>query len=70
MLLVEGARDFRVPEGQAMQLFSALQRLGVKSKLLYFPDEGHWVLKPQNSQLWYKTVLGWLDQYVRQVGKQ
>ena len=65
MLLVEGARDFRVPEGQAMQLFSALQRLGVRSKLLYFPDEGHWVLKPQNSQLWYKTVLGWLDQYVK-----
>src|ERR1019366_5847878 len=65
MLLIEGARDFRIPEGQAMQLFSALQRLGVKSKLLYFPDEGHWVLKPQNSQLWYKTVLGWLDQYVK-----
>ena len=65
MLLVEGARDFRVPEGQAMQLFSALQRRGVPSKLLYFPDEGHWVLKPANSQLWYKTVLGWLDQYVK-----
>jgi dipeptidyl aminopeptidase/acylaminoacyl peptidase len=63
MLLVQGARDFRVPEGQAMQLFTALQRRGVPSKLLYFPDEGHWVLKPQNSQLWYKTVLEWLDQY-------
>jgi dipeptidyl aminopeptidase/acylaminoacyl peptidase len=65
MLLVEGAKDFRVPEGQAMQLFSALQRRGIKSKLLYFPDEGHWVLKPQNSQLWYKTVLGWLDEHVK-----
>jgi dipeptidyl aminopeptidase/acylaminoacyl peptidase len=65
MLLVEGARDYRVPEGQAMQLFSDLQRRGVPSKLLYFPDEGHWVLKPQNSQLWYKTVLGWLDQWVK-----
>jgi dipeptidyl aminopeptidase/acylaminoacyl peptidase len=65
MLLVEGAKDFRVPEGQAMQLFSALQRRGVPSKLLYFPDEGHWVLKPQNSQLWHKTVLAWLDEHVK-----
>ena len=65
MLIVEGALDFRVPEGQAMQLFTALQRRGVPSRLLYFPDEGHWVLKPQNSQLWYKTVLGWLDQYLK-----
>ena len=65
MLVVEGAGDFRVPDGQAFQLFSALQRRGVPSRLLYFPDEGHWVLKPQNSQLWYKTVLGWLDQYLK-----
>jgi dipeptidyl aminopeptidase/acylaminoacyl peptidase len=65
MLIVEGALDFRVPEGQAMQLFTALQRRGVPSRLLYFPDEGHWVLKPQNSQLWYKTVLEWLDRYVK-----
>ena len=65
MLLVEGAKDFRVPEGQAFQLFSALQRRGIKSKLLYFPDEGHWVLKPQNSQLWHKTVLEWLDEHVK-----
>jgi len=65
MLLVEGALDFRVPEGQAFQLFTALQRRAVPSKLLYFPDECHWVLKPQNSQLWYKTVLGWLDGYLR-----
>ncbi len=65
MLLVEGARDFRVPEGQAFQLFSALQRRGIESKLLYFPDEGHWVLKPQNSQLWYQTVLDWLDAHSR-----
>jgi len=64
-LLVEGAKDFRVPEGQAFQHFSALQRRGIQSKLLYFPDEGHWVLKPQNSQLWYKTVLGWLDEHVK-----
>jgi len=65
MLLVEGELDFRVPTGQALQLFTALQRRGVPSKLLYFPDEGHWVNKPMNSQLWYKTVLGWLDEYLK-----
>ena len=65
MLLVQGARDFRVPDGQAFQLFSVLQRRGVPSRLLYFPDEGHWVLKPQDSRLWYQTVLGWLDQHLQ-----
>ncbi len=65
MLFVEGELDFRVPTGQVLQIFTALQRRGVPSKLLYFPDEGHWVLKPQNSQLWYKTVLTWLDQYLK-----
>jgi len=65
MLLVQGALDFRVPDGQAIQLFTSLQRRGVPSRLLYFPDEGHWVLKPQNSQLWYRTVLEWLDKYVK-----
>jgi dipeptidyl aminopeptidase/acylaminoacyl peptidase len=66
MLVIEGGRDYRVPEGQAFQLFTSLQRLGVPSRLLYFPDESHWVLKPQNSQLWYKSVLGWLGQYLKQ----
>jgi dipeptidyl aminopeptidase/acylaminoacyl peptidase len=65
MLIVEGELDFRVPNGQAFQIFTALQRRGVPSKLVYFPDEGHWVLKPQNSGLWYKTVLGWLDEYLK-----
>ena len=65
MLIIQGELDFRVPTGQAFQLFAALQRQGVPSRLLFFPDEGHWVLKPQNSQLWYKTVLGWLDQYLK-----
>ena len=65
MLVVEGELDYRVPVGQAFQLFTALQRRGVPSRLLYFPDEGHWVNKPQNSRLWYKTVLGWLDQYLK-----
>jgi dipeptidyl aminopeptidase/acylaminoacyl peptidase len=64
MLVVEGGLDFRVPQGQAFQIFTMLQRRGIPSRLLYFPDEGHWVLKPQNSRLWYQTVLGWLDRYL------
>jgi len=64
-LVVQGELDFRVPVDQGLQLFTALQRRGVPSKLLYFPDEGHWVLKPQNSKLWYQTVRDWLDQWIR-----
>ena len=64
-LVVHGELDYRVPVGEGLQLFSTLQRKGVPSKLLYFPDEGHWVLKPQNSELWYKTVLDWLDQWLK-----
>jgi dipeptidyl aminopeptidase/acylaminoacyl peptidase len=64
-LVVAGERDYRVPYTQSLELFSALQRQGVPSKLLIFPDEGHWVLKPQNSQLWYKTFLDWLAMYVK-----
>ena len=64
MLVVEGEQDFRIPTGQALQLFTALQRRSIPSKLLYFPNECHWVLKPQDSQLWYKTVLGWLNHYL------
>ncbi|MDX2034750.1 MAG: S9 family peptidase [Blastocatellia bacterium] len=64
-LVVHGELDYRVPVGEGIQLFSTLQRRGVPSKLLYYPDEGHWVLKPQNSELWYKTVLGWFDQWLK-----
>jgi dipeptidyl aminopeptidase/acylaminoacyl peptidase len=66
-LVVQGELDFRVPVDQGLQLFTVLQRKGIPSKLLYFPDEGHWVLKPQNSKLWYATVLDWLDQWVKPV---
>jgi len=64
-LVVAGERDYRVPYTQSLEFFTALQRQGVASKLLIFPDEGHWVLKPQNSQLWYKTFLDWLATYVK-----
>jgi dipeptidyl aminopeptidase/acylaminoacyl peptidase len=64
-LVIHGEQDFRVPYEQGLQLFTALQLQKVPSKLLLFPDEGHWVLKPQNSVLWYKTVIDWLDSWVK-----
>jgi dipeptidyl aminopeptidase/acylaminoacyl peptidase len=64
-LVVAGEQDYRVPYTQSLEFFTALQRQGVPSKLLIFPDEGHWVLKPQNSQLWYKALLDWLAAYVK-----
>ncbi|MEA2164371.1 MAG: hypothetical protein QOK37_2498 [Thermoanaerobaculia bacterium] len=64
-LVVHGELDYRVPVSQGFELFTALQRRGVPSKMLYFPDEGHWVLKPQNSKLWYQTVGDWLDQWAK-----
>ena len=65
-LVTHGELDYRVPIGEGFQLFTYLQKQNVPSKLLYFPDEGHWILKPQNSALWYNTVLGWFDQYLKQ----
>lgn len=65
MLVIHGELDYRVPVGEGFQLFTTLQRQKVPSKMLYFPDEGHWVMKPKNSELWYKTFLGWLDQYLK-----
>jgi dipeptidyl aminopeptidase/acylaminoacyl peptidase len=62
MLVVHGQQDFRVDVSEGFQVFTALQRQGVKSKMLYFPDEGHWVTKPANAELWYKTVLDWIDE--------
>lgn len=59
-LVVHGEHDYRVPYTQGLQLFTALQRQGVESKLLFFPDENHFVQKPQNARLWWRTVLGWL----------
>ena len=64
-LVVHSQLDYRLDVSQAFELFTALQRQNVPSKMLYFPDEGHWVLKPQNSQLWYKTVNDWVDQYTK-----
>ena len=62
-LVVHGQLDYRLDVSQGFALFTTLQRLKVPSKMLYFPDEGHWVLKPQNSQLWNKTVNDWVDEW-------
>jgi dipeptidyl aminopeptidase/acylaminoacyl peptidase len=64
-LIIHNELDFRVPIGQGMSLFTTLQRRGIPSKLLCFPDEGHWVLKPQNSELWHKTIFDWLAEYLK-----
>ena len=63
-LVIHGQKDYRLDVSEGFQLFTTLQRLGVPSKMLYFHDEGHWVQKPQNSQLWYKTVNDWVDQWI------
>ncbi len=62
-LVIHSQLDYRLDVSEGFQLFTTLQRQNIPSKMLYFPDEGHWVLKPQNSQLWYKTVNEWVDQY-------
>ena len=64
-LVVHGQKDYRLDVSEGLQLFTTLQEMKVPSKMLYFPDEGHWVLKPQNSQLWYKTVNDWVDQWTK-----
>jgi dipeptidyl aminopeptidase/acylaminoacyl peptidase len=64
MLVIHGERDHRVPIGEALRLWTDLTRFGVDAKLLYFPDENHWILTPQHARVWYRTVLAFLDQHV------
>jgi dipeptidyl aminopeptidase/acylaminoacyl peptidase len=63
-LVIHGELDYRVPVTEGLQLFTALKRQGVESQLLYYPDEGHWVLKPKNSKLWNETVMAWLEKHL------
>ena len=65
MLVIHGELDYRVPVSEAFQLYNTLQLRGIPSELLYFPDEFHFILKPQNSKLWYETVLGWCERWTR-----
>ena len=68
-LVVHGGKDYRVVETGGFATFTALQRKGIPSRFLYFPDENHWVLKPQNSVLWHDTVLDWIDRWTKRGGK-
>lgn len=65
MLVIHGEKDFRIPYTQGIAAFTALQRRGIPSRFLVFPDENHWVLKPKNSMQWYGEVLGWLGTYTK-----
>ncbi len=65
MLVIHGALDYRVPYSQGLATFTALQRRGIESRFLFFPDENHWILKPANSLQWHDEVLGWLHQHLK-----
>ena len=65
-LVITGEKDFRIPYTQGLAAFTALQRRDIPSRLVVFPDENHWVLKPKNSRQWYREVIGWMDQWTRQ----
>ena len=69
MLVVHGGKDFRVPLSQGMAAFTAAQRKGVPSRFLYYPDENHWVLKPQNSVAWYANVEAWMRRWLKAPAK-
>ena len=69
MLVIHGTRDYRIPYAQSLSAFTALQRKGIPSRLLMFPDENHWVLKPNNSIRWHHEVQKWLDQWIGKSGE-
>ena len=64
MLVIHGERDYRVPVTQGLECYGVLKAKGVPARLVYFPDENHWVLKPRNSILWYREVLAWLERWI------
>jgi dipeptidyl aminopeptidase/acylaminoacyl peptidase len=64
-LVIHGEKDYRIPYSQSLATFTALQQQKVESKLLVFPDENHWVLKPQNSIQWHRTVFDWLGKHLK-----
>jgi dipeptidyl aminopeptidase/acylaminoacyl peptidase len=62
-LVIHGALDYRVPDAQGLAYYNTLKARGVDARLVWFPDENHWILKPRNSRLWYQEFFGWLDQH-------
>jgi dipeptidyl aminopeptidase/acylaminoacyl peptidase len=69
-LVIHGLLDYRVPDAQGLAYYNALKSLGVPSRLVFFPDENHWILKPQNSRLWYREFEKWLGRWVEVGGKK
>jgi dipeptidyl aminopeptidase/acylaminoacyl peptidase len=69
MLIIHNDNDFRCPIGQGHELFTTLKRLKVPARMINFPDEGHWVLKPKNSEYWHKEVFAWLEKHVPPGGR-
>jgi dipeptidyl aminopeptidase/acylaminoacyl peptidase len=68
-LVIHGLLDYRVPDSQGLAYYNTLKAKGVDSRLVFFPDENHWILKPQNSRLWYREFFAWLGRYVETGGK-
>jgi dipeptidyl aminopeptidase/acylaminoacyl peptidase len=65
IMIITGANDFRIPYTESLQAFNVAQLRGIPCKLLFFPDESHWVMKPQNSILWQREFFGWLDKWLK-----
>jgi len=63
-LVIHGALDYRVPVGQGLELYGLLKAKGVEARLVHYPDENHWILRPANSLHWYREVVAWLDRYL------
>jgi dipeptidyl aminopeptidase/acylaminoacyl peptidase len=63
-LVIHGEKDYRVPVTQGLAYFNTLRQKGVPTRLVYFPDENHWILKPNNSLVWHKEVFAWLEKYI------
>ena len=63
-LILHGASNYRLPDQQGLAYYSTLKSLGVPARLVFFPDENHWILKPQNSRLWFSEYFAWLKRYV------
>jgi dipeptidyl aminopeptidase/acylaminoacyl peptidase len=69
-LIIHGELDYRVPITGSEQMFTALQRLGVPSKMIRFPNENHWILKPHNQRFWYASILDWFEQWLQRDGSE
>ena len=64
-MVVHGGKDYRIPDTQAFELFTALQKMGVESRFVYFPEENHFVLKPQNARVWWSSLFDWFENYYK-----